>query len=228
MSSLNQIISEIAHITNQADSIPVRRAIKLSIIHARNELIRHSYQNHGYVDKDLQQRFKVELIDVKDGDLYNTENVKLDVIKRTKNKVPRPTRFANNLPFLSVRTAGVENPMEIAFVREASSSFYKYIPGWCNRITYDYINDYIYINTVGANCMNNVNSIIIESVFEYPHTIVTETSDDGILDLDSVSDDDEYFIPEDMVNSIKKLVLETFNPSSIRDDNEVPLEHKGI
>ena len=76
--------------------------------------------------------------------------------------------------------------------------------------------------------MNNVNSIIIESVFEYPHTVITETSDDGILDLDSVSDDDEYFIPEDMVNSIKKLVLETFNPSSIRDDNEVPLEHKGI
>ena len=228
MSSLNQIISEIAHITNQADSVPVRRAIKLSIIHARNELIRHSYQNHGYVDKGLQQRFQVELIDVNDGDLHSSKDNKLVKIKRTKNKVPRPTRFANNLPFLSIRTAGVDNPVEIAFVREASSRFYKHIPGACNIITYDYINDYIYINTTTDTFLNNVHSIIIESVFEYPHVIVTETSDNGILDLDSVSDDDEYFIPEDMVGSIKKLVLETFNPVSIRDTNEVPIENKTI
>ena len=59
MASINQLISEIAHSVKQADSIPVRRAIKLGIIHARNELIRHSYANHNYTDKVLQQRFKI-------------------------------------------------------------------------------------------------------------------------------------------------------------------------
>ena len=62
MASINQLISEIAHSVKQADSIPVRRAIKLGIIHARNELIRHSYANHNYTDKVLQQRFKLLLL----------------------------------------------------------------------------------------------------------------------------------------------------------------------
>ena len=53
MSSINQIISEIAHSIKQANSIPVRRAIKLGIIHARNELIRRTYQNNNYTDRKL-------------------------------------------------------------------------------------------------------------------------------------------------------------------------------
>lgn len=38
MASINQLVSEIAHSLQQADSIPVRRAIKLGIIHARNKI----------------------------------------------------------------------------------------------------------------------------------------------------------------------------------------------
>ena len=53
MASINQLISEIAHSVQQADSVPVRRAIKLGIIHARNEAIRRSYGNHNYTDKVL-------------------------------------------------------------------------------------------------------------------------------------------------------------------------------
>lgn len=221
MSTINQLVSEIAHSVKQPDSIPVRKAIKLGIIHARNKLIRHSYTNHNYIDKGLQQRFRLELIDIPDGDLYNTSNVVDDKIKRTKNKVPRPTRIANNLPFQSVRTAGVKNPIEIAFVREASSKYYAALPAMCPVVTYDYINDYIYINTLNDTIINNISCIIVESVFEYPHLIETETID-GVLDLSTVSDNDEFFIPEDMVDDIKKLVLETWNTEVIRDTNEVP------
>ena len=111
MASINQLISEIAHSVKQADSIPVRRAIKLGIIHARNELIRHSYANHNYTDKVLQQRFKISLVDVPDGDIYQSGDLPIPKIKRTKVKVPRPVRLTNNLPFHSVRTAGVKNPI---------------------------------------------------------------------------------------------------------------------
>lgn len=221
MATINQLVSEIAHSLQQPNSVPVRRAIKLAIIHARNELIRKGFNNHHITDKVIQQRFKVELIDVPDGDLANTANLGLITIKRTKNKVPRPTRLDHNLPFHSVRTAGVKNPIEIPFVKEASSKFYKHLPGMCHGVTYDYINEYVYINTTSESVISSIGSIIIESVFEYPHLIETETKD-GVLDIDLVSDNDEFLLPEDMIGDIKKLVLETFNPEVIRETNEIP------
>ena len=221
MATINQLVSEIAHSLQQPNSVPVRRAIKLAIIHARNELIRKGFNNHHITDKVIQQRFKVELIDVPDGDLANTESLGLIAIKRTKNKVPRPTRLDHNLPFHSVRTAGVKNPIEIPFVKEASSKFYKHLPGMCHGVTYDYINEYVYINTTSESVISAIGSIIIESVFEYPHLIETETKD-GVLDIDLVSDNDEFLLPEDMIGDIKKLVLETFNPEVVRETNEIP------
>lgn len=221
MATINQLVSEIAHSLQQPNSVPVRRAIKLAIIHARNELIRKGFNNHHITDKVIQQRFKVELIDVPDGDLANTESLGLIAIKRTKNKVPRPTRLDHNLPFHSVRTAGVKNPIEIPFVKEASSKFYKHLPGMCHGVTYDYINEYVYINTTSESVISAIGSIIIESVFEYPHLIETETKD-GVLDIDLVNDNDEFLLPEDMIGDIKKLVLETFNPEVVRETNEIP------
>ena len=221
MASISQLVSEIAHSVKQPDSIPVRRAIKLGIIHARNEAIRRSYGNHNYTDKVLQQRFKLTLTNVPDGDLYNSQDVIIDTIKRTTNKVPRPVRLTNNLPFHSVRTAGMKNPIEIAFVKEASAKYYSKLPGMCPSITYDYINEYIYINIPEENKLQNLGAIIVESVFEYPHIIPTETIN-GKLDLDSIDDNDEFLLPEDMISDIKKLVLETWNLNIIRDTNEVP------
>ena len=221
MASISQLVSEIAHSVKQPDSIPVRRAIKLGIIHARNELIRHSYTNHNYTDKVLQQRFRLTLTNVPDGDLYNSQDIIVENIKRTTNKVPRPVRLTNNLPFHSVRTAGMKNPVEIAFVKEASAKYYSKLPGMCPSITYDYINEYIYINIPKESMLSNISSIIVESVFEYPHIIQTETVD-GKLDLDSIDDNDEFLLPEDMIGTVKKLVLETWNANIIRDTNEVP------
>ena len=221
MSSIAQLVSEIAHSVKQPDSIPVRRAIKLGIIHARNEAIRRSYSNHNYTDKILQQRFKLTLTDVPDGDLTESDDVVKERIKRTTCKVPRPVRLTNNLPFHSVRTAGVSNPIEIAFVKEAGSKFYKTLPGFCPCVTYDYINEYIYINCLNDNMFNNLGAIIVESVFEYPHIIETETVE-GKLDINSIDDNDEFLLPEDMITTIKQFILSTWNPNVIRDTNEVP------
>lgn len=221
MSSIAQLVSEIAHSVKQPNSVPVRRAIKLSIIHARNNLIRKSFSNHNYSDKVLQQRFRVSLIDVPDGDIYGSEGIITNTIKRTANKVPRPVRLTNNLPFHSVRTVGVTNPHEIAFVKEASAKFYNSLPGMCPVITYDYINEYIYINIQKGSVLNNLGAIVIESIFEYPHIIETETVE-GKLDINAIDDNDEFLLPEDMIDAIKQIVLETWNKEIIRNTNEVP------
>lgn len=219
MASINQIVSEIAHSVQGAYSVPVRRALRLAVVHARNELIRHSFTNHRYTDKVLQQRFRVTIIDVPDGDINGLGLGELPTIKRTLQEVPRPTRLDNNLPFHSVRTTGVTNPIEIPFVKEASSKFYSHLPGICPNITYDYINGYIYINTKNDELFNKIGSIIIESVFERPDLIDIETYDKGIT---TISDDDEYLIPEDMINNLKKLALETYNLQIVRQTGEVP------
>jgi len=224
MSSINQLVSEIAHSVKQPDSIPVRRAIKIAIIHARNECIRLSYSNNNYTDKVLQQRVRVSLIDVPDGDIAGSKGIVKNVIKRTTNKVPRPTRLTNNLPFHSVHTAGMKTAIEIPFVKEASAKFYSELPGICTPISYDYINEYIYININNNNTFSNLGSIVIESVFEYPHLIEIETVD-GKLDLSTVNDDNEFLLPEDMIGTVKKLVLETWNAEVVRDTNEVPSEN---
>lgn len=221
MSSIAQLVSEIAHSVKQPNSVPVRRAIKLSIIHARNNLIRKSFNNHSYSDKVLQQRFRVSLIDVPDGDIYGSEGIITNTVKRTTNKVPRPVRLTNNLPFHSVRTVGVINPHEIAFVKEASAKFYNSLPGMCPVITYDYINEYIYINIQKDSVLNNLGAIVIESIFEYPHIIETETVE-GKLDINAIDDNDEFLLPEDMIDAIKQIVLETWNKEIIRNTNEVP------
>lgn len=216
MSSINQLVSEIAHSMRQADSVPVRIAIKRGIIHARNELIRQSYSNHRYTDKVLKQRYKVSLIDVPDGDLNGTAtNAGIAKIKRTTNKVPRPTRIDNGIPFHSIRTVGVLNPIDICYVGEGVAKFYKQLPGMGCTPTYDYINEYVYFN----NLDSNIKTVVIETAFEYPHEISIETSDNGVITT-PVDDDDEFLLPEDMIGSIKKLVLETFNPQVIRDTNE--------
>lgn len=231
--TLNQLASEIAHSVQQADSVPVKRAIKLSILHSRNQLIRHSYTNHSYIDRGLQQRFRCELVDVSDGDLNGVDTgIK---IKRTKNKVPKPVRLTNNLPFSAVRTIGVNNPIEIAFVRTASSKYYASLPGFSPCVTYDYLNDYIYIDTTKSDKLKKIKSIEIEAPFEYPNLI----QDVNGIDLDSIDystaatmdalidgEDNEFLIPEDMINDIKKLVLETFNAQIIRQTNEVSSQLK--
>ena len=129
MSSINQLISEIAHSVQQADSVPVRRAIRQAIIHSRNELIRRSYSNHNYVDKVLKQRFRLELVDVPDGDIPDTDDLARTNVKRTKNKVPRPVRLTNAFPFHSIRTAGSINPVIIPFICESITHFYEALPG---------------------------------------------------------------------------------------------------
>ena len=197
MSSLNQLISEIAHSVQQADSVPVRRAIRQGIIHARNELIRHSYSNHNYTDKVLKQKYNVTLVN---GD---TEGIKV-----SNDIIPKPIRFANNLPFHSVRTLDNIKPIVLCAISEGVRAYYGSLPGMKQSPSYDYYNNKLYV----YGLPEDVNQVCIESVFEYPNEIIG----------DNYNDDYDFFLPEDLVNAVKKLVLETFNPQVVRDTNEIP------
>ena len=226
MSSINQLVSEVAHAVGQPNNVPLRRNIKAAIIHTRNELIRKSYENHRYVDKGLEQRIRVNVIDVPDGDIYvNGLDVLIKPIKRTENKVPRPVRLINNLPFQSIRTVGYRN-VSIPFNKEGSAQFYHHLVGMCNTPSYDYINEYIYFFG-DVDWFKDLGSIVIESVFEHPHLINVETVENKDnyqydIDDDDARDNDEFLLPEDMIGAIKDIIFKRNLLQVPRETNETP------
>ena len=220
MASVTQLVSEIVHAVGQPNNHVLRRTVRSAVYHELNEKIRRQYQNHGYVDKVLQQRYRVELVDTTEGDVFSSLSSIQAKVKRTKNRVPRPVRLPNNLPFMSVRSVGFSG-IEIPFVKEANSRFYKELPGMCALPNYDYINGYIYINGNGNSMILGLNHIVIESPFEIPTEVPIETSESK---ESFPTDDDEFMIPEDMVENIKETIFKRNFLNIPRDTNEVPVK----
>ena len=222
MASIAQLVSEMAHAVRQPNNKALRENLKLLIIQTRNEIIRRSYENHGYVDKILTQRFKVTLTDVNDGEVElpeGDEDTEVNTIKRTLQKVPRPVRLTNNLPFDRVSSAGYKTNREFPYIKETSARFRSAVPGLCGMPCYDYINEYIYIFPAN-NKSFDLNSIVIESAFERPNEISilngTETPDSVWLD------ENEYLLSEDMIGQIKDIIYKRDLISTVRETDEIP------
>ena len=220
MASIAQLVSEFAHSLGQPNNQALRNNIKSLIIHTRAEVIRRSYENHNYIDKGLTQRYRVSLISVNDGDIELPEGVTVDKIKRTAQKVQRPVRLTNNLPFDRVSTVGYKTNREIPFIKETVARFRGSLPGMCGAISYDYINDYIYIYPASNNKALNLGAIVIESAFEHPNQIILENGDANKLDV--ALDDNEWILSEDMVGQIKEIIYKRDLLNQVRQTDEVP------
>lgn len=218
MASIAQLVSEIAHAHKQPNNKAFRENIKLLIIQTRNELVRRSYENHGYVDKGLVQRFKVSLTDVNDGEI-ELEDVDITKVKRTLDKVPKPVRLTNNLPFDRVSTAGFKTNKEIPFIKETTARFRDNLPGMCALPCYDYINGYIYLFPPSKGSID-YGKIVIESAFEHPNEIVLANSESNELEV--ALDENEYVLSEDMIGQIKDIIYKRDLTNVVRETNEIP------
>lgn len=222
MASLSMLVSEIAHSVRQPNNYALKENIKLLLIHTRNEIIRRSYENHSYVDRGLVQRFKITLTEVYDGDFVLPEGIEeslVPLIKRSTQKVPKPVRLTNNLPFDRVSTVGYATSREFPFIKETSARFRKHLPGMCAMPCYDYINGYIYLFPADDKFIE-VNQIVVESAFEHPTEIQLSN---GEIDLDDVVDDEnEWLLSEDMIGQLKEIIYKRDLFTQLRELNEVP------
>ena len=223
MASIAQLVSEIAHSVKQPNNKVLRENIKLLIIQTRNEVIRRSYENHGYVDKILTQRYRVSLINVNDGDIVLPEEYEnicdLTKILKTEQQVPRPVRLTNNLPFDRVSTVGFKTNREIPFIKETSARFRSSVPGLCGMPCYDYINGFIYLFPPEGRSLT-LGKIIIESAFENPTMIDVAN---GVTDgFESALDENEWLLSEDMIGQIKEIIYKRDLLSQVRETNEIP------
>lgn len=223
MASIAMMVSELAHSLGQPNNHVLRENLKLLVIQTRNECIRRSYENHGYVDKGLTQRFRVTLTEVNDGDITIPDEIKdyvaIDKIKRTTEKVPRPIRLTNNLPFDRVSSVGYANNREFPYIKETTARFRNSVPGLCGAISYDYINEYLYLYPPRRGTLE-LNQIVIESAFEHPNEI---SLGNGEITTDNlIYDDNEYLIPEDMYGQIKDIIYKRDLLNQHRETDETP------
>lgn len=223
MASIAMMVSELAHSLGQPNNHVLRENLKLLIIQTRNECIRRSYENHDYVDKGLTQRFRVTLTEVNDGDITIPDEIKdyvaIDKIKRTTEKVPRPIRLTNNLPFDRVSSVGYANNREFPYIKETTARFRNSVPGLCGAISYDYINEYLYLYPPRRGTLE-LNQIVIESAFEHPNEI---SLGNGEITTDNlIYDDNEYLIPEDMYGQIKDIIYKRDLLNQHRETDETP------
>ena len=222
MASIAQLVSEMAHAVRQPNNKALRENLKLLIIQTRNEIIRRSYENHGYVDKILTQRFKVSLTTVNDGDIQlpdEYDDYDITKIKKTLQKVPRPVRLTNNLPFDRVSSAGFKTNREFPYIKETSARFRSAVPGLCGMPCYDYINEYIYIFPVD-NKPFELDKIIIESAFEHPNEVALTNG--TLTEEDMWLDENEYLLSEDMIGQLKEIIYKRDLINTVRETNEIP------
>jgi len=226
MASIGQLVSEFAHTLGEPNNKGLREHIKLIVAQTRNEVIRRSFENHGYVDKVLVQRYKVSLIDVNDGDFElpeGYEDYDITKIKRTLQQVPRPVRLTNNLPFDRVSSVGFKTNREFPFIKETSARFRKSVPGLCATPCYDYINGFIYLFPADNKALT-INKIVIESAFEHPTAV---EMDNGLVDPMNILDEsNEWLLSEDMIGQIKEIILKRGLLNSNHRTNEIPNEVK--
>lgn len=226
MASISMLVSEFAHSLKSPNNKVLRENLKLLIIHTRNEVIRRSFENHGYVDRGLTQRFKVSLTEVYDGEINipeGFEDIDVDKIKRTTQKVPTPVRLPNNLPFDRVSSVGYKTSREFPFIKETSARFRSSVPGLCGMPCYDYINGYIYIFPTD-NSSFDIDKIIIESAFEHPTEIQLKNNE--IESMDAIMDENEFLLSEDMIGQIKEIIYKRDLLNNVRETNEIPDEIK--
>ena len=66
-----------------------------------------------------------------------------------------------NVPICG-REGDTMNPIEIPFIKEPSAKFYTCLPGMACLESYDYINQYLYINLRNSDRLLLTNQIIID------------------------------------------------------------------
>ena len=226
MASLAQLVSEFAHTLGEPNNKGLREHIKLVVCQTRNEVIRRSFENHGYVDRVLTQRYKVSLTEINDGEIELPEGYDesdITKIKRTLQQVPRPVRLTNNLPFDRVSSVGFKTNREFPFIKETSARFRSAVPGLCATPCYDYINGFIYLFPAD-NKPIMLNKIIIESAFEHPTMIEI---DNGLVSDEQIFDEsNEWLLSEDMIGQIKEIIMKRGLLSGAHRTNEIPNEVK--
>lgn len=241
MASLNQLVSQVAIKYGKTFDHGLRESTRSLILQLRNQEIRRSYTGNGLIDQVFKQSFIVECIEVSFDEFDFKEKSVRDVYGgkrihlRTRNRVPRPIRFTNNIPFTTIRCPGYKS-LPLMYAPDYMVSTYSTNKDFRNKMYYTYKNNLIYFYNVGEKYLDfhsnesshpvwipdeeketpiegeKIYYMLIEAPFEKPHLI--DVNDN--LDYEYF-DDNEYLIPEDMIPAILNQIYANYNLGGAND-----------
>lgn len=191
MASLNEIAYSFAEAVGKSDDIALVRRVKFAIKYYRAKLIRQDFERNG-LSRDMLIRIVTPLIKVDEAD---NPCVKAGcLLLRTKDKVPKPVRTKGSSLFY--RVGGIKLTSETwGEVDLNEVKYLQYRTFTKNGTFYYYVNDYLYIITNGK-----FKYASITAVFADPTKAINQCIDSA----ECVSDDDEFPIPEDYLDTILK------------------------
>lgn len=192
MPSINNIVQLVAGRLNRPFSEFLKAEIKPLFISELALLLRRSIDANG-IDTQQLRGFTVALKEVPINDIIGiTSNSK---VLRSVNKIPIPIRYKTPTPFVSVSTLKTETGTNIilGYVPSAQVEYVKELPYIGETMTYDYINEYLYV--FNTNKISNVK--IVAPIIDYSR-IIDETNDGRNIPFD---DDTELPYPQDLINT---------------------------
>ena len=207
MATLNQLGARVANLLKQPFNLELQERIKDAFKNLRATRIRQSIERNG-VDDILTQSYIVCVTKV-DVTLDDCARKLGCNILRSSNKVAVPIRYKTDEPFTFV---GTDDGVTFIYSTLGAVLKMKYLPMIGNAIWYIYENGYIYLygNT-------RIKEFRVQAIFSNPEQVI------NCCDSSCYSDDMEFPLPEEMIESIiQELLQKEFMPSQPVSDEIRP------
>lgn len=204
MASLNQIATSIINELNQANNFELLERIKDRAKFLRATILKRNIDKYG-INDDIVIPLRFRLVPIKNPTLCNTlyQNNKC-FIYETLNKIPTPIRSTNRPLFSYIGSAGGILPFY--YTQYYNVPLLKNLP--------------IYKKTIFATLLDKHILIFNNSHIEYVEVLMPVANMDEFINecIDNVhcySDNDEFLVPYDVIDSIITTLVNEF----IRVDN---------
>lgn len=193
--SLNEIVSLLSSRVGQAWNTDLQEEMKVAVNTRRAEFFKRLLEQHPEQRRYFLRDFSAELITVDKATCPVT--VDCDVL-RTKYKVPLPVRSSQ---FFFDFVGSSDKSVAFAYAApEYINLFAKYNKYTSRTPKYFYVNGYVYLYT-----KEDIEWINIRGVFDDPRQL----SAFKCADQPCYTDDDQYEMPDDLITSIIKDILNT-------------------
>lgn len=192
MSTINQIIYDLAYRAGSPDDHTLRERLKVIFFEILDERLRQDITKNGvsnqYKTRSVLPLSKVDKLD----DCNVTVNC---TILRTTSKIIMPVRVKGRTPFTYTGTPTGKVITYINFADLEDFSKLRYIG---NEAYYTFGNGYIYVFNI-----NKLKNIVTEQISSNQELLSLCSSDAS----DCYDNDSELLIPNDMIANIKKQII---------------------
>lgn len=211
--TLNEIALKIAHTFNRHRDFFFVEKIKEDIVNIRALLIRRDSGKYATSNEFIQELGCIE-VKLTSSTECCEKKLACDVV-RTVVKIPKPIRRRSGLLFTYVGTVDRQNSFALTDINMVEYQLMNRFTG--HLPMYAYHNGYVYVFQPPSK---SIDKIRINGVFADPRDLAGFDCGNG----DCYSDDQEFPIAEDMIDTIERMVMEKHGMQQPTNDEQVQID----